>query len=366
MHKNRFSIIQHHNSIVDSHMMDSETDQIFNTMGNGVRIIDKDFNMMRANTAFLGLAGITMDESHGKKCYEVFCGPKCHTSECSMKKILGGKEQIKCDVEKVHLDGLKVPCVLTAAPLRNPKGEIFAIIEDFKDKRQLIQMELDLLKIKTEFQFQLEDRTQALNNIIQRMQKELSKRKRTEEVRKEEKQIMTVVDASRICGVTRGTVWKWIKDGRFAASTTAGGHYRILESDFYTFLKKKEMTVKFQNQKKTRILIVSDNLSIHKVFKRSLPGKNFDLAYASNEFHSGFKVIDFKPNIIFFDLFMPKMDGFEFCRTIKNDKALSQIKMIAIADIDDNTKEGKILDLGADAIFKKPFCEKDLLEKIAF
>ncbi|MFQ6079806.1 MAG: MEDS domain-containing protein, partial [Thermodesulfobacteriota bacterium] len=56
-----------------------ELDQIFQTAADGMRVIDKDFNVLRVNETFLALAGVSRDEVVSKKCYEVFPGPQCHT-----------------------------------------------------------------------------------------------------------------------------------------------------------------------------------------------------------------------------------------------------------------------------------------------
>ena len=55
----------------------AELIQIFNASADGMRVIDKDFNMLRINKTFATLAGVSQDEAVGKKCYEVFPGPRC-------------------------------------------------------------------------------------------------------------------------------------------------------------------------------------------------------------------------------------------------------------------------------------------------
>ena len=80
-----------------------ELNQIFQAAGDSMRVIDKDFNVLRMNNAFYKLSGFTMDEGLGKKCYEVFHGPMCHRPDCPLSQILDGKERIECDVEKEHL-----------------------------------------------------------------------------------------------------------------------------------------------------------------------------------------------------------------------------------------------------------------------
>ncbi|MDO8872715.1 MAG: PAS domain S-box protein [Methanoregula sp.] len=114
----------------DSH---TELDQIFQTAADGMRVVDKDFNVLRVNDTFLELAGIRRDEVAGRKCYDVFSSPLCHTPGCPLTRILAGDEHVEEEVEKVRIDGKKVPCIVTATPFRKPGGELIGIVEDFKD-----------------------------------------------------------------------------------------------------------------------------------------------------------------------------------------------------------------------------------------
>lgn len=128
----------------------AELDQIFNTAADGMRLIDKDFNCLRLNKTFLTLSGLSEDEAVGKKCYEVFPGPTCHTPQCSMTRILGGEERVECDIEKKRPDGLKIPCLITVTPFRGPDGKLIGIVEDFKDITERKQMETELCEAKEE------------------------------------------------------------------------------------------------------------------------------------------------------------------------------------------------------------------------
>jgi two-component system cell cycle sensor histidine kinase/response regulator CckA len=114
-------------------LVNEELNQIFNTAADGMRVIDKYFNVIRINETFSLLSGVSKDEAIGKKCYEVFHGPMCNTSSCPLTRIIGGDERIECDVEKERKDGTIIPCILTAIPFRGLDGEIIGIVEDFRD-----------------------------------------------------------------------------------------------------------------------------------------------------------------------------------------------------------------------------------------
>ena len=124
----------------------AELIQIFETAADGMRVIDKDFTVLRANDTFSRLCGLSRDQIVGKKCYHVFSGPLCHTDRCPLTRILDHGERIQYDTEKVRKDGSKVPCIVTATPFREPKGAMIGIVEDFKDISGRKKFEEELLQ----------------------------------------------------------------------------------------------------------------------------------------------------------------------------------------------------------------------------
>jgi PAS domain-containing protein len=72
-------------------LANSELTQIFETSADGMRIVDKNYNMLRANDTFALLTGLKKEAMIGKKCFEVFSGPLCHTAGCPLTRILKGE-----------------------------------------------------------------------------------------------------------------------------------------------------------------------------------------------------------------------------------------------------------------------------------
>ncbi|TET45564.1 PAS domain S-box protein [candidate division TA06 bacterium] len=114
-------------------LADAELRQIFNTAADGMRVIDKDFSVVRVNRTFATLASTTEDDAVGKKCYQVLHGPLCHTPGCVLRRILGGEERVEWEGEKERKDGSRIPCILTATPFRGPDGDLVGIVENFRD-----------------------------------------------------------------------------------------------------------------------------------------------------------------------------------------------------------------------------------------
>jgi len=110
----------------------AELDQIFQTAADGMRVVDKEFNVRRVNETFVKLSGVKADEAIGKKCHEIFLGSKCHTPECPLTRIIAGESRVTYDAEKQRSDGSVIPCIVTATPFRGPDGELYGIVENFQ------------------------------------------------------------------------------------------------------------------------------------------------------------------------------------------------------------------------------------------
>jgi two-component system sensor kinase FixL len=130
----------------------AELNQIFNTAVDGMRVIDKDFNLIRTSETFLTLSGLSETQCKGKKCYEIFPGSLCHTPECPLTIIVGGEERVECEVEKEHADGTKIPCIVTATPFRGSDGKLIGIVEDTRNISERKAAERKIEQTMTELQ----------------------------------------------------------------------------------------------------------------------------------------------------------------------------------------------------------------------
>jgi PAS domain S-box-containing protein len=147
----------------------TELNQIFETAGSGMRVIDKEFNVLRINTAFSDLSGIPKAEAVGKKCYEGFHGPICHTPQCTLSRLLDGEEKIECEVENERPDGTRVPCILTATPFRDPYGELIGIVQNFNDITERKQTEEKQRQYSEQLEENVEERTKELQEAHEQL-----------------------------------------------------------------------------------------------------------------------------------------------------------------------------------------------------
>ena len=107
--------------------------QMFDVAADGMRLIDKDFNMLRVNDTFLQMSGVSKDNIEHMKCYDYFQCEFCETEQCPMFQISRKKKKIELEVVCMKADGNGIPCILTATPFMDASGEFVGIIEDLKD-----------------------------------------------------------------------------------------------------------------------------------------------------------------------------------------------------------------------------------------
>lgn len=111
----------------------SELDQIFNTAASAMRVVDREFNVVRVNQAFLDMADVNIEDCVNRKCYETFSGPVCHTCNCTLVKVIESNGRIEYEANKRCSCGEEIPCLIVATPFRRPDGTIIGIVEDFRD-----------------------------------------------------------------------------------------------------------------------------------------------------------------------------------------------------------------------------------------
>ena len=112
----------------------------------------------------------------------------------------------------------------------------------------------------------------------------------------------------------------------------------------------------------SRILIVEDDPSIRLGLKRSLEFEGFTIELAKDGEEAIQRAFDKKPNLIVLDLMLPKVNGFEVCRTVR--KYDSTIPIVILSAKGDEGDKVLGLELGADDYITKPFSIRELTARI--
>jgi len=116
-----------------------ELQQLFEGSSDGIRVIDKGFNVIKINEPFLKMCGRSKEEVVGRKCYDVFTGKYCHTPQCPLVTIEKQDKRIEIEVEKERADGKKLSCLLVANSFKDANNEFLGIVESFRDIDELVK-----------------------------------------------------------------------------------------------------------------------------------------------------------------------------------------------------------------------------------
>jgi two-component system KDP operon response regulator KdpE len=110
-----------------------------------------------------------------------------------------------------------------------------------------------------------------------------------------------------------------------------------------------------------RVLVVDDDDALRTFVERNLSARGFDVITAGNGLQALAAVERDRPDLVILDIMMPKMDGLETCRRIRE---TSVMPIIALTALDSESDTVRILDEGADDCLIKPFGVSELLARV--
>jgi two-component system, OmpR family, alkaline phosphatase synthesis response regulator PhoP len=117
-----------------------------------------------------------------------------------------------------------------------------------------------------------------------------------------------------------------------------------------------------------KILIVDDDFLIRNLLKQILEPfeeKGVKLFVADNGIVAIDKVKTENPEIVFLDVMMPRMNGFEVCSILKNDLEMKNVYIIMLTAKGQELDKQKAVDMGADFYITKPFNISEILKKVS-
>jgi len=113
-----------------------------------------------------------------------------------------------------------------------------------------------------------------------------------------------------------------------------------------------------------KILIIDDSKTIRRTAETILAKEGFRVFTAIDGFDALSKVADHKPDVIFVDIMMPRLDGYQTCALIKHNQTYKQTPIIMLSSKDGlfDRARGKIV--GSEEYLTKPFTKEELLNVI--
>ena len=115
---------------------------------------------------------------------------------------------------------------------------------------------------------------------------------------------------------------------------------------------------------KQKILIVDDEAHIRMLIEQTLEDledEGVELLFAENGEEALRVIQNEKPNLVFLDVMMPKMNGMEVCQKIKKELKLNHVYIILLTAKGQEVDRQKGLEMGADKYMTKPFDPDEML-----
>jgi twitching motility two-component system response regulator PilG len=113
-----------------------------------------------------------------------------------------------------------------------------------------------------------------------------------------------------------------------------------------------------------KVLVIDDSNTIRRTAETLLAKAGCNVATASDGFDSLAKIVDIKPDVIFIDIMMPRLDGYQTCALIKNNDEFKSTPVIMLSSKDGLFDKAKGRIVGADDYLTKPFGRAELLDAL--
>jgi twitching motility two-component system response regulator PilG len=113
-----------------------------------------------------------------------------------------------------------------------------------------------------------------------------------------------------------------------------------------------------------KILVIDDSKTIRRTAETLLAKEGCEVFTAVDGFDALSKIADHKPDIIFVDIMMPRLDGYQTCSLIKHNKMFKDTPVIMLSSKDGLFDRARARLVGSEQYLTKPFTKDELLGAI--
>jgi twitching motility two-component system response regulator PilG len=137
--------------------------------------------------------------------------------------------------------------------------------------------------------------------------------------------------------------------------------YSLNSSEIIILYKDLTMSVSLDNVK---VMIIDDSKTIRRTAETLLAKAGCEVVTAVDGFDALAKIADTRPDIIFVDIMMPRLDGYQTCALIKNNNEFKNTPVIMLSSRDGLFDKAKGRIVGSDEYLTKPFGKGELMAAI--
>jgi twitching motility two-component system response regulator PilG len=114
-----------------------------------------------------------------------------------------------------------------------------------------------------------------------------------------------------------------------------------------------------------KILVIDDSKTIRRTAETLLTKEGCSVFTAIDGFDALSKIADHHPDVIFVDIMMPRLDGYQTCSLIKHNEHFREIPVIMLSSKDGLFDRARGRVVGSEQYLTKPFTRDELLDAIA-
>ena len=114
-----------------------------------------------------------------------------------------------------------------------------------------------------------------------------------------------------------------------------------------------------------KVMVIDDSNTIRRSAEIFLTQAGCQVLLAEDGFDALAKITDHRPDVIFVDIMMPRLDGYQTCALIKKNPRLSSTPVIMLSSRDGLFDRARGRMVGSDEYLTKPFTKDSLLKTVA-
>ena len=114
-----------------------------------------------------------------------------------------------------------------------------------------------------------------------------------------------------------------------------------------------------------KVMVIDDSNTIRRSAEIFLPQAGCEVLLAEDGFDALAKITDHHPDVIFVDIMMPRLDGYQTCALIKKNPRLSSTPVIMLSSRDGLFDRARGRMVGSDEYLTKPFTKDSLLKAVS-
>ena len=113
-----------------------------------------------------------------------------------------------------------------------------------------------------------------------------------------------------------------------------------------------------------RVMVIDDSKTIRRTAETLLVREGCEVVTATDGFEALSKIADQNPQIIFVDIMMPRLDGYQTCALIKHNQTFKSVPVIMLSSKDGLFDKARGRIVGSEQYLTKPFTREELLGAI--